>query len=539
MKIVGLVVLMCCAALPAHAEITVAADAPMIQPTTSDLFSSNAWGSRGGFHLQAARPIRKGSLAITIGDSYTSANSMFVMDDSDTQSTLSIRALWSPWENLELGLGQIAVVNKYTNIVGTSFQVLGNPTLFAKYSAPMSDVFGLGGVFQLTVPTSQLGNGLEADALTLRFTGIASYRVNPYLDLTANLGYVYDRSSALFNTVDPVESYVFEIWSASNRASYGLGAVSEFVVSDMVGVSPFAEFWGQYTGSLAMAHNPLAVTLGLKAFPTESRIVQGVVGVDLRLAGEPHGNVPAPGLPPWLFFAQVDFHFGETVQPANLVSVTRCTDDGECGAEHVCESNACVRVIRQEVVKEAAKTPTVALEGVVLDAESGQPVAGAEVSVNKAPNTITVNGTTGRFDVCPMPADGGVTSLKARALGYVDEEVVAPRSATPGANAVVIHMRPTGSRITGVFKGSVRDSATGKPVDGVSIYVPAASLKVTPEADGTFDVTLTVGRYQILVSAPNYQTQKKEILITNDQIVISNIDLVSKTKPKEDKGKRK
>src|SRR6201999_2374935 len=105
---------------------------------------------------------------------------------------------------------------------------------------------------------------------------------------------------------------------------------------------------GQYTGTLALAQNPFAVTLGLKAFPTASRIVQGVVGVDLRLAGEPHSNVLTPGLPPWLFFAQVDFHFGETVAPTNVTTVTRCNGDTECGADHICESNACVRVIRQE-----------------------------------------------------------------------------------------------------------------------------------------------------------------------------------------------
>ncbi len=57
------------------------------------------------------------------------------------------------------------------------------------------------------------------------------------------------------------------------------------------------------------------------------------------------------------------------------------------------------------------------------------------------------------------------------------------------------------------LSGSVRDSATGKPVPGVSVFLNSTSKGTVTHDDGTFILTgIPPGRYQLIVSAIGYAT---------------------------------
>ena len=77
------------------------------------------------------------------------------------------------------------------------------------------------------------------------------------------------------------------------------------------------------------------------------------------------------------------------------------------------------------------------------------------------------------------------------------------------------------------MKGSIKDGRSGKPIKG-DIFIPALSKRIQADKDGTFDAELKAGRYQVLISAPKYVTQKKEIEIRAGEVVILNLDMVGR-----------
>ena len=62
------------------------------------------------------------------------------------------------------------------------------------------------------------------------------------------------------------------------------------------------------------------------------------------------------------------------------------------------------------------------------------------------------------------------------------------------------------------LSGSVRDSATGKPIPGVSVFLNSTSKGTVTHDDGTFVIPgIPPGRYQLIISAIGYATIAREI----------------------------
>src|SRR6266567_7235959 len=58
-----------------------------------------------------------------------------------------------------------------------------------------------------------------------------------------------------------------------------------------------------------------------------------------------------------------------------------------------------------------------------------------------------------------------------------------------------------------VLSGSVRDSSSGKPLAGVSLFLNSTSKGTITKADGTFVLPgIPGGRYELIVSAIGYET---------------------------------
>ncbi|HET6344819.1 MAG TPA: carboxypeptidase regulatory-like domain-containing protein [Myxococcota bacterium] len=505
-----------------------------VDPWDPTLFANNSWGSRGAYHLHAARAVRPGLLAMTVGQAVAQGADLFVSGDRDTQLALRIAALWSPMEGIEIAATQVSLVERYEALLPSQLQVQGNPSFLIKYVEPLDVTYGAGGYLQLTVPTSAGGRGFTPQAATLRVAALASYRPGPRVEVSGNLGYIYDRSGTLLSPTTPdLIRYVYGIDRSMHRAHYGVSAVGEWVAGEHAGLAPFAEVWGEVAPGLPMSRNPLAATVGLKLYPYESRTVEATLGADWRLTGAPTAGGKPAGLPAWTAFAQLSLRVGDTQPPRDRVWVPRCDPANPCAPGHECEGIACVRVkeVFHETEKIVERDPEiVTLHGAVFDGDTGQPLAGAKVGMSGQKNTLSVDSDTGAFNLCPLVAGEGLVKVTAEALGYRSEDVTVPRTKASAEQPLTFHLQATGKTVLGTLRGNVKDGVTCQTLANVTVVVPAASIKASVGPDGTFEAKVPEGRYQVLVAAPGYETQKKNIAISVKDVVILNVDLQPKAK---------
>jgi hypothetical protein len=81
------------------------------------------------------------------------------------------------------------------------------------------------------------------------------------------------------------------------------------------------------------------------------------------------------------------------------------------------------------------------------------------------------------------------------------------------------------------LSGSVRDSATSKPIAAVSVFLNGTSKGTTTHDDGTFLLTgIPAGGYQLIVSAIGYTTFQTVI---NTSQLPSNLDITLHSRPSE------
>jgi outer membrane protein OmpA-like peptidoglycan-associated protein len=134
------------------------------------------------------------------------------------------------------------------------------------------------------------------------------------------------------------------------------------------------------------------------------------------------------------------------------------------------------------------------VNGVVLDAASGQPIAGA--AVNLADAALTSDGG-GRFGLAKV--DAGKVRVAASATGYT------PGATTAGLKAGdTIQVTVTLEPITiGTITGIITDAATGRPVAGAQVL--AGGQMVETDAQGRFSLSeIPAGAVSVEVRDADY-----------------------------------
>ena len=76
---------------------------------------------------------------------------------------------------------------------------------------------------------------------------------------------------------------------------------------------------------------------------------------------------------------------------------------------------------------------------------------------------------------------------------------------------------------TSVVRGVVRGIDGSEIVATVRIDPGARTVTVT--ADGSFEAELPPGRYTVIVSAPGYSTQRREVRLSLGEVTVLNVDL--------------
>lgn len=185
-----------------------------------------------------------------------------------------------------------------------------------------------------------------------------------------------------------------------------------------------------------------------------------------------------------------------------------------------------------EEKRDIAVTETADVTGEVVD-DAGAPVVGAKVRIALSNNTGTaVTDGEGRFRIDRLPIGKtlkGVTTLDDTAAEVsveLDGKKPARQTLTlaKGRNAVPrIVLEP--ELPPGQLRALVRSLATGKPLAGATVAIEPGGITAVAGPDGTFEVDLPPGQYEIRVSSPGLKDQVLEVTIDPQGVAIKNIEL--------------
>lgn len=493
-------------------------------------------GTRGASRVESAVPLPAEALVVWMGGAYLSEQDLLVDGDTNDRATQTLGLVWSPIESLSLWLTQATVSNKNSAHVPRTTQVLGDPTVGLKLVHPLDRTLGVGAQLTVAIPTSAGGAGLAPNAASYSASLVGSYLVVPSLSLSANLGYLVDRSGNIFADdvpLTPAQRFTAGI-SLVNQVLIGVAAEAEFGLGERMQGAAFVELGGGLAHGAPAADSPIRATVGGRLMPFGKDALELTAGADVRLAGAPsRTKVSLPGIPMLEGFIRVAAHIGNAPAPVVSGPMTiagpgpeRCKTDAGCASGLSCVEELCtlvkesVRVETQEVVR-----PTFNIEGAVTAAASGEPIGSATLSFSGFDGSLlAVDYKSGKFRSWPILVGEGLIKVSATAPGFRPAEQTVPRGQAGEVKALAFKLQPTGAEASGELKGSLKDGRTGKPVRG-ELLLPSLSKKFRAEADGTFQATVKAGRYQVLLSAPGYATQKKEIEIRAGDVVILNVDL--------------
>ncbi|MEZ0312370.1 MAG: collagen binding domain-containing protein [Myxococcota bacterium] len=524
----------------AQAQSTVSTSLPT---TDSTPYSGRKWpagsgarGTRGVNRVEAAVPMPGGTWVLTAGGRYFHSSDFLADGDSNTYSSGQFTLAWQPIELIAITASWSVVSNKNDQAEPRTTQSLGDPTFGVKLTHVLGNKLGLGLDTVLLIPTSAGGSGLKPSAFALDARALVSYLPTPWLALSANAGYRLDNTDEIFGSREISRAQRFTASVATvNQILVGVGADTFFLVGDRAAIGPFAELTaGIAGGGGPSAQNPILATLGGRIQPAGKDVVDISLGGDIRVSGAPRDDsLRLPGIPPWQVFARMSVHLGGG-GGEHVVSVTEkntCSGNDDCGKGQTCMDHVCT--ITREVIREVTKevplaAPTFSVDGAVLDQTSGDPVGSAVVTLGGYETSpLAVDFQTGKFHSFPIPVGEGLIKVTVSAPNYRPAEQTIQRGTGDQTTQLTFKLQSLGEAATGQMKGSIKDGRSGKPLKG-EIFIPALGKRLTSDKDGLFDAELKSGRYQVLISAPKYVTQKKEIEIRAGEVVILNLDMVGK-----------
>ncbi len=158
--------------------------------------------------------------------------------------------------------------------------------------------------------------------------------------------------------------------------------------------------------------------------------------------------------------------------------------------------------------------------GQVVDAKTGDPIPGANVTLVEYNQTVTtdVNGTF-TFNVEP-----GTYTLFVEAEGYFNATV----SVNVGENETVVVQIPLEPKpVNGTIAGYVVDASTGDPIAGalVWVYVGSTPVYTQTNASGYFELTVPEGDYTLYAFQRTYYMNYTNITVIANDTVTTTVQL--------------
>ncbi|MEH7320268.1 carboxypeptidase regulatory-like domain-containing protein, partial [Priestia megaterium] len=181
-----------------------------------------------------------------------------------------------------------------------------------------------------------------------------------------------------------------------------------------------------------------------------------------------------------------------------------------------------------EIVNFALTSNPASLSGIVTDAQTGSPLAGALVQVFVVGTTIPVKSTltdgTGQYLISGLEEGEYRVVISADNYGTQPFRVVL----TPGEQEILnAALTPNPATI----QGTVTDAQTGTPISGAGVVTVIAGSGIIiastqTDLNGNYIITgLSPGSYDVVFSANNFASQTSTVHLTPNEIEIVNAAL--------------
>lgn len=170
------------------------------------------------------------------------------------------------------------------------------------------------------------------------------------------------------------------------------------------------------------------------------------------------------------------------------------------------------------IAKTATPPATTSVSGAVLDAATGQGLAGATVQLGALAQT---SGTGGAFTFASTSA--GAFVLTVSASGY--QTISAAGVAATGAN-MVGNIGLSRVPASSVVNGTVTDAVTRQPIVAASVSVQGQGVPVSTGTDGKYSIGgLSGTTFTLSVSAGGYAAQSQSIVLSEPGVAVANVGL--------------
>jgi hypothetical protein len=173
-------------------------------------------------------------------------------------------------------------------------------------------------------------------------------------------------------------------------------------------------------------------------------------------------------------------------------------------------------------VEPAAPVPVEVPFGVALVDEGGAPVRNADVTLQVDARRLPLGGDdSGRYRNENVPK--GPARLVIHAPGYepFEREVVVGAAAAETLRATLKSLPPP-SQVRGIVRSFAGQALVAK------VRLEPVGVETTTDATGAFQVDVAPGSYDVTIEAPGYETQRRQVRVDAQGVVILNADLVRK-----------
>jgi hypothetical protein len=177
----------------------------------------------------------------------------------------------------------------------------------------------------------------------------------------------------------------------------------------------------------------------------------------------------------------------------------------------------------EEIGPDPSDDESVSIEGTVTG-EDG-PIEGASVSLEhgEPPQTIaeTTTDADGEYRFEEIERQDGLR-VRIRAEGY-DESTREVELDESGRTALGSQELSRSGPVGGALRGLIRDF-DGTPLEA-EISISPGDHRARADAEGRFEVDLPPGNYEVQIRAQGYAPQRRRIQVTENEVVILNVDM--------------
>jgi len=174
------------------------------------------------------------------------------------------------------------------------------------------------------------------------------------------------------------------------------------------------------------------------------------------------------------------------------------------------------------------ETPTetaVTLLGLVVDAENGAPIAGANIQILGA-SLQAITGSTGGFSLEDLGVGEIVFTVSVQDYIPQQLQMIAPTVGQFNVGTIALVSDNTEEPLTSKIFGTIVDSETGEPIEGASVLLEQTGASTASLSNGSYTLadieTLT---FSLFISAPGYWSEWSAFSFSEHGNVQYNVSL--------------